>query len=61
MVDDDITVVKLEDTRVDLSKLSRTLFGYPDKEMTVIAVTGTKGKTTTTTMIQKIFGGRKLL
>lgn len=54
MVDDDITVVKLEDTRVDLSKLSRTLFGYPDKEMTVIAVTGTKGKTTTTTMIQKI-------
>ena len=53
-VDDSITVIKLEDTRVDLSKISRTLFGYPDKEMTVIAITGTKGKTTTSSMIKKI-------
>jgi len=53
-VSSDITVVKLKDTRTDLSKLSRTLFGYPDKEMTTIAITGTKGKTTTSTMIQKI-------
>ena len=51
---DDITVIKLEDTRVDLSKISRTLFGYPDKEMTVIAITGTKGKTTTSSMIKKV-------
>lgn len=53
-VSGDITVVKLSDTRVDLSKLSRTLFGYPDKEMTTIAITGTKGKTTISTMIKKI-------
>lgn len=53
-VSDDITVVKLADTRTDLSKLSRTLFGYPDKEMTTIAITGTKGKTTISTMIKKI-------
>jgi len=53
-VDNNITVVKLEDTRVDLSKISRTLFGYPDEEMTVIAITGTKGKTTTSSMIKKI-------
>ena len=53
-VRDDVTVIKLADTRVDLSLLSRTLFGYPDKEMTVIAITGTKGKTTTSTMIKKI-------
>ena len=50
----DITVIKLEDTRVDLSKISRTLFGYPDEEMTVIAITGTKGKTTTSSMIKKV-------
>ena len=49
-----ITVIKLKDTRVDLSILSRTLFGYPDKEMTTIAITGTKGKTTSSTMIQHI-------
>lgn len=53
-VSDDITVVKLKDTRTDLSKLARTLFGYPDKEMTTIAITGTKGKTTISTMIKKI-------
>ena len=54
LVDNNITVVKLEDTRIDLSKISRTLFGYPDKEMTTIAITGTKGKTTTSSMIKKI-------
>lgn len=53
-VSSDITVIKLSDTRTDLSKLSRTLFGYPDKEMTTIAITGTKGKTTISTMIKKI-------
>ena len=54
-VSEDITVIRLKDTRIDLSKLSRTLFGYPDKEMTTIAITGTKGKTTISTMIRKIF------
>ncbi len=53
-VDDDATVIQLEDTRTDLSKLSRTLFRYPDEEMTVVAITGTKGKTTTSTMVKKI-------
>ena len=53
-VSDDITVVRLKDTRVDLSRISRTLFGYPDKEMTTIAITGTKGKTTSSTMIWHI-------
>ena len=53
-VGEDITVIKLKDTRVDLSILSRTLFGYPDKGMTTIAITGTKGKTTSSTMIQHI-------
>lgn len=53
-VSDDVTVIKLKDTRTDLSKLSRTLFGYPDEEITTIAITGTKGKTTTSSMIKKI-------
>lgn len=53
-IDEDITVIKLKDTRVDLSKLARTLFNYPDKSLTTIAITGTKGKTTTSSMIKKI-------
>ncbi|MBR3162242.1 MAG: UDP-N-acetylmuramoyl-L-alanyl-D-glutamate--2,6-diaminopimelate ligase [Bacilli bacterium] len=50
----DITIIQLNDTRTDLSKLSRTLFNYPDKELTTIAITGTKGKTTTSSIIKKI-------
>lgn len=53
-VPDGVTVIKLKDTRVELSMISRTLFGYPDKDMTTIAITGTKGKTTTSTMIRKM-------
>ena len=53
-ISDDVTVIKLKDTRTDLSKLSRTLFDYPDKEMTVVAITGTKGKTTTSVMLRKM-------
>ena len=53
-IPEDITVIKLEDTRTDLSKISRTLFNYPDKDMTTIAITGTKGKTTTSSIIKKI-------
>lgn len=50
----DVTIIQMENTRTNLSKISRTLFGYPDKELTTIAITGTKGKTTTATMIKKI-------
>ena len=53
-VSEDVVVIKLEDTRTDLSKISRTLFNYPDEEITTIAITGTKGKTTTSSMIKKI-------
>lgn len=53
-VREDVTVIRLHDTRVSLSKLSRTLFGYPDRELTLIGITGTKGKTTTSSMIKKI-------
>ena len=53
-IDDGVTVIKIDDTRTNLSLISRTLFGYPDKEMTTVAITGTKGKTTTSSMIKKI-------
>ena len=53
-IDEGVTVIKIHDTRTNLSLISRTLFGYPDKEMTSIAITGTKGKTTTSSMIKKI-------
>ena len=48
------TVVKVDDTRAALAVLSANFFGNPSKELISIAVTGTKGKTTTAAMIQSI-------
>ena len=54
VVDSDITIVKVDDTSKILSRLSMNLFDNPHKKMTTIAITGTKGKTTISTMIKKI-------
>ena len=48
---DDTFVVITGDTRIALARLSAAFFGNPAEEMTVIGVTGTKGKTTSSLMI----------
>ena len=53
-VSSDVTVIKIEDTSKYLSRLSMNLFDNPHKKMTTVAITGTKGKTTTSFMIKKI-------
>ena len=50
----DITIVKVEDTRLALAYMSAAYFGYPAKELYTIGITGTKGKTTTTYMVRDI-------
>ena len=50
----DVAIVRVENARASLAELSAARFAYPSKEMTVIAITGTKGKTTTAHMIQQI-------
>lgn len=49
-----IAVVRVPFSREALAKLSAARFGFPSREMRVIAVTGTKGKTTTAHMIRSI-------
>lgn len=53
-IDSDVTVIKISDDRRNLSRMSINFFGNPISEMTSIAITGTKGKTTTTWMIKNI-------
>lgn len=51
----DVAVIKTPDTRFALAMMSTAFFGNPAKELKTVAITGTKGKTTTTAMIAEIF------
>jgi len=47
-------VVTVPDTRQALADLAATFYGRPSEQLTVIAVTGTNGKTTTTYLVEGI-------
>ncbi len=49
-----VTVLQVKNGREALALLSAARFGYPSRKLTMIGVTGTKGKTTTTHMIRAI-------
>lgn len=48
------TVIRVDDTRAALALVSAAYFSYPTREIKVIGITGTKGKTTTTYLIKSI-------
>ena len=53
-VPENVTVIKVEDTRYAMALVSAAWFDYPAEKLSVIGVTGTKGKTTTTYMVRSI-------
>lgn len=53
-IEENITIIKLKNTREQLSYLSANFFQNPEKHLIKIALTGTKGKTSTAWMIKQI-------
>ena len=51
---DGVTTVRVKDARATLALMSVEYFRHPADELTTVAVTGTKGKTTTVAMIRSI-------
>ncbi len=52
-----ITVVRVEDTADALGKIASAYYGYPSENLVLAGVTGTNGKTTTATLLYKLFRG----
>ena len=52
----DITFIVVENARKALAQISHNFYGNPTKDMKVIGVTGTNGKTTITFLLKNIFG-----
>ncbi|WKV09383.1 UDP-N-acetylmuramoyl-L-alanyl-D-glutamate--2,6-diaminopimelate ligase [Thermoanaerobacterium sp. CMT5567-10] len=53
-IDKDITLIKVENTRKSLAKIASNYYGDPSKQLFLIGVTGTNGKTSVTYMIKSI-------
>lgn len=51
---DDAVVIEVSDTRYALAVISANLFGNPSRQLKIIGVTGTKGKTSVTHMLKSI-------
>ena len=54
---EDATVIVFKNTRVALSGMSANFFNHPSKEIDVIGITGTKGKTSTTYIVRALLNG----
>ncbi len=55
--DEELTVIVVEDTRHALAMMSDNFFGHPSRDIKVIGITGTKGKTTITYILQTLLNG----
>lgn len=54
-VPSDVTLLLVEDSALALGELAHAFFDYPSREITLVGITGTNGKTTTTTLLHRLY------
>jgi murE/murF fusion protein len=48
-------VILVEDSRLAMARIAANFYGNPSKELTLVGITGTNGKTTTSLILESIF------
>lgn len=51
-----VPIIKVDDTNLELPKISAKFYDNPQNELIIIGITGTDGKTTTSKIIQQLIG-----
>ncbi len=49
-----IPLVEVDDTKIALGDIAATFYDHPDRQLTVIGITGTNGKTTTSFLVEAL-------
>ncbi|HEX3550325.1 MAG TPA: UDP-N-acetylmuramoyl-L-alanyl-D-glutamate--2,6-diaminopimelate ligase [Candidatus Elarobacter sp.] len=50
-----VATVRVDDTRIAISAIADAFYDHPSRSLTVVGVTGTNGKTTTTHLVRDVF------
>ncbi|MCK9376066.1 MAG: UDP-N-acetylmuramoyl-L-alanyl-D-glutamate--2,6-diaminopimelate ligase [Syntrophobacterales bacterium] len=53
---DGVTVVRVPEARLALAHISAAFYDHPSRELTLVGITGTNGKTSTTYLLEAILG-----
>lgn len=54
-LDSPVTQIIVEDGRAQMARVAQAFYGFADRKLKIVAVTGTNGKTTTSHMLASIF------
>ena len=54
-IDEQVCYIKVADSSVALGQLADAFYGHPSRKLKLVGITGTNGKTTTVTLLHRLF------